>query len=70
VPRHFSYDPHPHRGDRFSRRSGFSAGKSHTHLEPKHLDDSHFPHRRSYPTGSNGEVQRTVKTSFGRMVKC
>jgi hypothetical protein len=23
VPIHFGYDPHPHRGDRFLRRSGF-----------------------------------------------
>jgi hypothetical protein len=28
-----------------------------------------FPHRGSHSTGSSGEVLRTMKTSFGRMVK-
>jgi hypothetical protein len=70
VPRRFGYNPHPHRGDHFLRRLGFPAGGSHTHLEPRHLDGSRFPYRGSCPTGPNGEVQRTVKTSFGRMVKC
>jgi hypothetical protein len=45
-------------------------GGSHTHLEPRHLNGPHFLHRGSRPTGSNGEVQRIVKTSSGRMVKC
>jgi hypothetical protein len=70
VPRRFGYDPRPHRGDHFSRMPGFSTGGSHTHFEPKHLDDPHFSRHGSRPTGSNGEVQRTVKTSSGRMVKC
>jgi hypothetical protein len=70
VPRRFSYDPHPHRGDRFLCRPTFSAGGSHTHLESRHLDIPHFPHRGTCPTGSNDEVQRIVKTSSGRMVKC
>jgi hypothetical protein len=39
-------------------------------LEGPHLDSPHFPHRGSRRTGSNGEVQKTVKTSSGRMVKC
>jgi hypothetical protein len=69
VLRLFGYSPRPHRGDRFPRRPNFSAGESYTHLEPKHLDDPYFSHRGTRPTGSNGEVQRTVKTSFGRMVK-
>jgi hypothetical protein len=45
-------------------------GGSYTHFEPRHLDGSHFPRRGSCPTGSKGEVQKIVKTSSGRMVKC
>jgi hypothetical protein len=70
VPRCFGYNPRPHSGDHFLCRSGFSAGGYHTHFEPRHLDGPHFPHRSSRPTGSNGKVQRIVKTSSGRMVKC
>jgi hypothetical protein len=43
--------------------------ESHTRFEPRHLDGPRFPHRRSRPTSSKGEVQNTVKTSSGRMVK-
>jgi hypothetical protein len=70
VPRRFGYIPHPHRPDRFPRRTSFSAGASHTHFEPRHLDGPHFPHRGSHPTGSSGEVLKTVKMSSSRMVKC
>jgi hypothetical protein len=70
LPRHFGYGPRPHRGDRFPRRPGFPAGEFYTHFEPTHLDGTCFPHRDSCPTGSNGEVQRTMKTSSGHMVKC
>ena len=69
-PRRFGYGPRPHRGDRFPRRPDFSARASHTHLEPRHLDGPRFPRRGSRPTGSSGEVLKTVKTSSGRMVKC
>jgi hypothetical protein len=69
-PRCFGYGPRPHRGDHFSRRPIFPAGGSYTHLEPRHLDGPHFPHRGSHPTQPSGEVQRTVKTFSGRMVKC
>jgi hypothetical protein len=48
----------------------FPAGWSSTHLEPRHLNDSRFSHRSSRPTQPSDEVQRTVKTSSGRMVKC
>jgi hypothetical protein len=34
------------------------------------LDGPHFPHRGSRPTRSSDVVQRVVKTSSGRMVKC
>jgi hypothetical protein len=34
------------------------------------MDGPHFLHRDSRPTGSKGEVQKTVKTSSGCMVKC
>jgi hypothetical protein len=70
VPIRFGYDPRSHRGDRFPFRHGFPAGGSYTHFEPRHSDDPHFLRRGSCSTGSNGEVQKTVKTSSGRMVKC
>jgi hypothetical protein len=55
-PIRFDYDPHPHRGDRFPRRSDFLTGGSHTHLEPRHLDDPRFLHRGSRPNRPSGEV--------------
>jgi hypothetical protein len=70
VPRRFGYGPGPHHGDRFPHRPGFSASATHTRFEPRHLDGPHFPYHGSHPTGPNGEVQRTVKTSSGRMFKC
>jgi hypothetical protein len=70
VPRRFGYSPRPHRGDRFSRRLGFSAGGSHTHFEPRHLDDPRFLHRGSHSTGPSGELLKIVKTSSGYMVMC
>jgi hypothetical protein len=69
-PRLFGYGPRPHRGNRFPRRTDFSAGGSFPHFEPRHLDGSRFPRRGSRPTQPSSEVQRTVKTSSGRMVKC
>jgi hypothetical protein len=70
VHRRFGYDPRPHRGDRFPRRPGFSAGGAHTYFEPRHLDSPCFPRHGSCPTRSSGEVQRTMETSSCRMVKC
>jgi hypothetical protein len=69
-PRRFGYGPRPHHGDRFPRRSGFPTGGSFPHFKSRHLDGPRFPHRGSHPTWASGEVQRTVKTSSGRMVKC
>jgi hypothetical protein len=69
-PRRFGYGSRPHRGDRFSRRPGFPAGWSFTHLEPRHLDDPRFSRRGSHPTRPNGELERIVKSSSGRMLKC
>jgi hypothetical protein len=69
-PRRFGYGPRPHRGDRLPHRPGFPTGGSFPHLESRHLDGPCFPHRGSRPTRPSGEVQRTVKTSSGRMVKC
>jgi hypothetical protein len=69
-PRWFGYGPHPHRGDHFSRSPVFTAGGSYTNLEPRQLDGPHFSHHGSCPTQPSGDVQRTMKTSFGRMVKC
>jgi hypothetical protein len=69
-PRRFGYGPRPHRGDRFPRRPGFPTEGSFLHFEPRHLDGPRFPHHGSYPTRPSGEVQRTVKSSSGRMAKC
>jgi hypothetical protein len=69
MTRRFGYSPRPHRGDRFPCRPGFPAGGSYTHFEPRHLDGPCFPRHGTCPTGLNSEVQRTVKTSFGHMVK-
>jgi hypothetical protein len=69
-PRRFRYGPRPHCGDRFPRKSSFPTRGAHTHFEPRHLDGPRFPHRGSRPTQPSGEVQRTVKSSSGRMVKC
>jgi hypothetical protein len=64
VPRCFDYDgPRSHRGNRFPRRHG-------SHFEPRHLDGLRFPSHDSHPTGSKGEVPKTVKTSSGCIVKC
>jgi hypothetical protein len=70
VPRRFGYNPRPHRGDHFPCGPDFSARGSHTHFDPRHLDGLRFLHRDSHPTGPNGEVQKTVKTSSAPMVKC
>jgi hypothetical protein len=69
-PRRLGYGARPHRGDRFSRRPGFSTGGPFPHFELRHLDGPRFPRHGSRPTQPSGEAQRTVKTSFGRMVKC
>jgi hypothetical protein len=69
-PIHFSYSPRPHRGDHFPRRHVFPGGGFHTHLELRHLDGLYFPHCGLRPTRSSDVVQRIVKTSSGRMVKC
>jgi hypothetical protein len=69
-PRCFGYGPRPHRADHFLRRPGFPTGGSFPHFEPRYLDCPRFPRRGSCPTRPSGEVQRTVKTSSGRMVKC
>jgi hypothetical protein len=47
VSRCFGYDPRSHHGDRTPCRPGFSAGGSHSHLEPRHLDGPYFPRRGS-----------------------
>jgi hypothetical protein len=70
TPRRFGYGSRHHRGDRFPCRSGFSTRACHTHLEPRHLDVPRFSRCGSHPTRPNAEVQRTVKTSSGCMVKC
>jgi hypothetical protein len=69
-PRRFGYGPRPHRGDRFPSRLGFLTGGSFPHFEPRQLDIPCFLCRCSRPTRPSDEVQRTVKTSSGRMVKC
>jgi hypothetical protein len=54
--RRFGYGLRPYRGDRFSRRTGFSTGGSFSHFEPRHLDGPRFLHRGSRPTRPSGEV--------------
>jgi hypothetical protein len=70
MPRRFGYGSRPHRGDRFLRMLDFPAGGAYSHFELRHLDGPHFSHRGSHPTRPKGELERIVKTSFGRMVKC
>jgi hypothetical protein len=70
VSRCFGYGPRPHRGDRFPRRPVFPTRGSYTRFERRQLDGPCFSHHDTRSTGSNGEVQRTVKTSSGHMVKC
>jgi hypothetical protein len=48
----------------------FPAGGSFPHFEPRLLDGPYFPRHGSRPTRPSGEVQWTVKTSFGRIIKC
>jgi hypothetical protein len=62
VARHFSYDPRSHCGDHPPRSHNFLVGGSYTRFEPRHLNGPHFLHHGLRPTGSNGEVQKTVKT--------
>jgi hypothetical protein len=70
VPRRFGHSAHPHCGNRFPCSHGFPTGESYTHFEPRHLDGPHFPHHGSHPISSKSEVQKTMNTSLGRMVKC
>jgi hypothetical protein len=69
VPRCYGHSPCSHHDDCLLRRHYFSAGGSYTRFEPRHLDGQHFPCRGPRPIGSNGELQKTVKTSLGHMVK-
>jgi hypothetical protein len=69
-PRCFGYGPRPHRDDCFLCRPDFFAGGSYTHFQPRHLDGPCFPYRSSRPTQPSDKVQRIVKTSSSRMVKC
>jgi hypothetical protein len=70
VPRRFDVDPRSHRGVHPPCRHDFPARGVYSHFEPSRFDDPCFLHRDSYPNHPNGEVQRIVKTSSGRMVKC
>jgi hypothetical protein len=47
----------------------FSLEGPFPHFESRHLDSPCFPRHGSRPTRPSGEVQKTVKTSSGRMVK-
>jgi hypothetical protein len=66
----FGVDPLSHRGVRPPHRHGFPARGVYSHFEPSRFDGPGFPRHGSRPTRSNGEVQRIMKTSSGRMVKC
>jgi hypothetical protein len=69
VPRCFGYGPRPHSDDRFPCMPGFSTGWCYTHFESRNLGSPHFSGHGSRPTHLSGEVQRTVNTFSGRMVK-
>jgi hypothetical protein len=66
----FGYGSCQYREDRFPCRLDFFARASHTHFKSRYLDGPHFSRHGSRPIRPNGEVQRTIKTSFGRLVKC
>jgi hypothetical protein len=70
VPKYFSYNLRSHCRDHFLHRASFPTGGSHTHFQLRHLNGPCFLRHGSRPTQPNGEVQRTVKTSSDRMVKC
>jgi hypothetical protein len=70
VPRRFGFDPCSHHGARPPCRHGSPTRGAYSHFEPSHFDGPRFPRRGSHPTGSKTEVQKTVKTYSGRMVKC
>jgi hypothetical protein len=70
VPRRFYVDPCSHCGVHPLHRHGFPARGVYSHFELSPFDGSRFPCRGSRPTHSNDEVQRIVRTSSGRMVKC
>jgi hypothetical protein len=70
--RHFEYARNSYRDEFFdflprsySRASPRTSSRALPHLS----HGPRFPRRGSCPTRSNGEVQRTVKTSSGHMVK-
>jgi hypothetical protein len=66
----FGVDSRSHHGVRLPRRHDFPARSFYSHLELSRFDSPRFPHHGSRPTHSNGEVQRIVNTSSGRMVRC
>jgi hypothetical protein len=70
VPGRFGVDPCSHHGVHPPCRHGILSSDVYSHFEPSHFDSPCFPHSGSCPTCSNGEVQRIMKTSLGRMVKC
>jgi hypothetical protein len=70
VPGCFGVNPRSHRSVRPPCRHGFPARGVYSHFEPSRFDGPRFPRHGSRPTRSNGEVQKTVKTSSGHMVKC
>jgi hypothetical protein len=70
VPTCLGYDPRLHRGNRPPRRHEFPARGSYFRFESRHLDGPCFPRHGSLPTRSNGDVQKSIKTSSQRMVKC
>jgi hypothetical protein len=70
VPGRFGVDPRYHHDVCPPCRHGSPARGVYSNFLLSHFDSPHFPYRGSRPTHSNGAVQRIVKTSSGRMVKC
>jgi hypothetical protein len=70
VTRLFGYGPRSQCGHRPPHRHGVPVGGFYTRFEPRRFDSPCFTRHGSCPTRSNGEVQKTVKTSSSCMVKC
>jgi hypothetical protein len=70
VPTCLGYDPRSHRGNRPPRWHEFPTGGSYFRFEPRHMNGPCFPCHVSRPTRSNGDVQKIIKNSSRRMVKC
>ena len=71
VSQRFGSDPRSlHRDDRYPRRHRYSSDGFYPRSESRRLDGPRFSLRGSRSSRLSDEVQTTVLTSSGRMVKC